>query len=308
MNIIPQAPNLSIPTVLNPHTESLRRENNQREVITQPAAASQSAAEKGVASDRERSRTPAQQDADIDFASITEKAELANSSIAEHNEKENSENNQEGEQQNDVKGSPEETEEKVNTTESEKEKTKEQERLVALEQKLIITELKQRDQEVRAHEAAHASVGGSLASAPSYTFERGPDGKKYAVAGEVSIDISPVNGDPRATIAKMQKVHSAALAPAEPSSQDISVASTASQLILKAQSELLQELASQAQGDPSDENSNSEENQSTPALETSSHESQSEVTVLRSLRIESFYSSITHAYDKEPSSNFELRA
>ena len=54
MTITPQAPNLSIPTVLNPHTESLRRENNQLEIITQPAALSQSAAEKGVSSDRDR--------------------------------------------------------------------------------------------------------------------------------------------------------------------------------------------------------------------------------------------------------------
>ncbi len=60
MNITPQAPNLFTPTVLNPNTETLRRENHQREIITQPAALSQSAAEKGVASDKERGRTPAQ--------------------------------------------------------------------------------------------------------------------------------------------------------------------------------------------------------------------------------------------------------
>ncbi|MBL4822162.1 MAG: hypothetical protein JKX90_01380 [Colwellia sp.] len=83
MNIIPQAPNLSIPTVLNPHTESLRRENNQREIITQPAALNQSAAEKGVSSDKERGRTPAQNSENIDFASLKEKAELANNSISE---------------------------------------------------------------------------------------------------------------------------------------------------------------------------------------------------------------------------------
>ena len=83
MNITPQAPNLSIPTVLNPHTESLRRENNQREIITQPAALSQSAAEKGVSSDRERGRTPAQNSENIDFASLKEKAELANNTISE---------------------------------------------------------------------------------------------------------------------------------------------------------------------------------------------------------------------------------
>ena len=69
--------------MLNPHTESLRRQNNQREIITQPAALNQSAAEKGVSSDRERGRTPAQNSENIDFASLKEKAELANNTISE---------------------------------------------------------------------------------------------------------------------------------------------------------------------------------------------------------------------------------
>ncbi|WP_324197256.1 putative metalloprotease CJM1_0395 family protein [Marinobacter sp. CA1] len=100
-----------------------------------------------------------------------------------------------------------------------------------------LTKLKARDREVRAHETAHQSVGGQYAGAPSYTYQRGPDGAQYAVGGEVSIDIAPVEGDPQATIDKMRIVRAAALAPAEPSSQDRTVAAEATQILLQAQVE-----------------------------------------------------------------------
>ena len=102
-----------------------------------------------------------------------------------------------------------------------------------------VRELAARDREVRAHEQAHASVGGRYASAPSYTFQRGPDGRQYAVGGEVAIDISPVAGDPEATIAKAQIVRRAALAPAEPSAQDRSVAAEATAIEQQARVELI---------------------------------------------------------------------
>ncbi|MBU2925961.1 putative metalloprotease CJM1_0395 family protein [Colwellia sp. 4_MG-2023] len=296
MNITPQVPNLSIPTVLNPHTESLRRENNQREVITQPAPTSQSSAEKGVASDKERGRTPAQNNADIDFASITEQAELANSSITEQNEQDNAQQGQGNEQKpgsQDLSKS-----EGGDSVDGNEEHTPEQEK--------VISELKARDQEVRAHEAAHAAVGGAIAGSPSYSYEQGPDGKKYAVAGEVSVDVAPVNGDPRATITKMQKVYSAALAPANPSAQDRSVASAATQQILAAQSELLVELA-QEEG-AAKTATDSEENDNISVIETSSSNRQADAITQRSLRIESFYSDITKAYEKAPTYNFELTA
>ena len=55
-----------------------------------------------------------------------------------------------------------------------------------------VRELSARDREVRAHEEAHANVGGRYAGSPTYSFQRGPDGKQYAVGGEVSIDVSPI--------------------------------------------------------------------------------------------------------------------
>lgn len=101
-----------------------------------------------------------------------------------------------------------------------------------------LQQLKARDREVRAHEAAHQAVGGRFAGAVSYTYQRGPDGNQYAIGGEVSIDISPVQGDPRATIEKMRIVKAAAMAPAQPSAQDRAVAAQATQLLLQAQAEL----------------------------------------------------------------------
>lgn len=104
---------------------------------------------------------------------------------------------------------------------------------------VVIAELSARDREVRAHEAAHAAVGGQYASAPSYSFERGPDGVSYAVGGEVSISTSAIPNDPEATIAKAQIIKAAANAPAEPSGQDRQVAAQASQLEQQARADLV---------------------------------------------------------------------
>ncbi|GEM_PF-5370078 len=105
------------------------------------------------------------------------------------------------------------------------------------QQKLM--ELKKRDMEVKTHEAAHAAVGGRYASSPSVEYEVGPDGKRYAVAGEVRIDTSKVPGDPAATMRKADTIRAAALAPAHPSAQDRMVAAKAAQMKSAAQAELL---------------------------------------------------------------------
>lgn len=126
-------------------------------------------------------------------------------------------------------------------------------------EKQQVRELAARDREVRAHEQAHASVGGRYASAPSYTYQRGPNGQQYAVAGEVSIDVSPVANDPQATIDKARIVRRAALAPAQPSSQDRAVAAEATALEQQARAELLAESAetsdTEASNGPSDDDS-----------------------------------------------------
>lgn len=104
-----------------------------------------------------------------------------------------------------------------------------------------IAELSSRDADVRSHEQAHASVGGAYAGSPSFTMQRGPDGKSYAVGGEVGIDVSAVANDPAATISKMEVVMRAALAPADPSAQDLRVAAQAQGLASAARAELAQQ-------------------------------------------------------------------
>lgn len=108
------------------------------------------------------------------------------------------------------------------------------------EQRGVVKEMAARDAEVRRHETAHMVVGGQYASAPSYTYQRGPDGQRYAIGGEVQIDVSPVRDDPEATISKMEIVKAAALAPAEPSSADRRVASHADQIMARAAAEMMQ--------------------------------------------------------------------
>jgi hypothetical protein len=101
-----------------------------------------------------------------------------------------------------------------------------------------VQELKQRDAEVRRHEQAHMAAAGRYAtSGPQFEFTTGPDGRRYASGGHVSMDTG-AERTPEATIAKAQTVRRAALAPAEPSGQDRAVASEAAQLETKARREL----------------------------------------------------------------------
>lgn len=102
-----------------------------------------------------------------------------------------------------------------------------------------LSELKLRDREVRAHEQAHlAAAGGIARGGPSFEYQRGPDGQRYAVGGEVNIDVGPVHGNPQETIAKAQQIRRAALAPAEPSGQDRAVAAQATAMEQQARAEL----------------------------------------------------------------------
>lgn len=99
--------------------------------------------------------------------------------------------------------------------------------------------LEQRDAEVRAHEQAHVAAGGQyVTSAPSYSYQVGPDGKRYAIGGEVGIDTSMRSGDPAANLEKARTLERAALAPAEPSTQDRRVAADARAMEIEAQRQL----------------------------------------------------------------------
>jgi len=105
-------------------------------------------------------------------------------------------------------------------------------------EKLEVAELRMADIEVKAHERAHLAAAGQYArSGANYKYVRGPDGKDYAVAGEVQIDMSE-ESTPQMTITKMDVVQRAALAPANPSAQDRQVAAGAVKRKLAASEEL----------------------------------------------------------------------
>jgi hypothetical protein len=114
---------------------------------------------------------------------------------------------------------------------------------LSTEDELALRELASRDTEVRSHEQAHVAAGGQYVNGgPSYAYEVGPDGRRYAVEGEVNIDVSRER-DPEATIRKAQVVRQAALAPADPSAQDRMAASRAAEMEREARVELSEEIA-----------------------------------------------------------------
>lgn len=335
MNITSQTSALPLATVVNQPTDSLRRENSQREVITQPTPTQHAAAEKGVASERENSRTPNQNNQSIDFAALQEKAEREATTISDADSEAGQQDHQQQSHEhtnNGQDGDHEHGDEREGAGD----------RLTEFKHQQEIRQLKSRDAEVRAHERAHASVGGSHTGSPSYSFEIGPDGQKYAVAGEVSVDMSPIAGNPEATIAKMQKVRAAALAPANPSIQDTRVAAAAQAIINQAQIEKNQSspTATDIEADEQSHDVSTEgvkytgqkdvfhiENDKTIeinddavsaafdqlvnqtlAAQEAIAPSRNEETSQRALRIETFYSAINTAYEQAPKFQFELTA
>jgi SprA family protein len=342
MNITSQVSTFPLATVVNPPTDNLRRDNNLRELTPPPAATSQSAAEKGVASNKDNAKTPAQNNEQNDFSALKKQNETSNSSVndqqsrqgsntAGQNENQqgnNSANQNENQQNNNSQNKAQAEQNTSNTAQGDTQEASETEAL-AIEQQ--IASLKKRDLEVKAHESAHASVGGSVTGAPSFSFKRGPDGKNYAVDGEVSVDISKVSGDPQATIAKMQKVYAAALAPQNPSAQDKQVAAQAAKNTAQAQSEILNVNLEQSSGSSKSQAPQARTSQRLKAEDQSTFKqdnsddfdtvmnrtlkAQEDISPTRSdeinqraLRIASFYSNINQAYEKAPSFQFQLTA
>ncbi len=113
----------------------------------------------------------------------------------------------------------------------------------------VIAQLTVMDRHVRAHEEAHLAAAGPYATGgPTNTYQQGPDGKLYVVGGEVTLDDSPVSGDPAATVEKEKTVIAAANAPADPSAQDRAVAAAAATMEEAAEQQVRQEQDEQAGG------------------------------------------------------------
>ena len=140
------------------------------------------------------------------------------------------------------------------------------------EEQRIVSELQAADTNVRAHEAAHMAAGGGLTSPASYTYERGPDNKMYAVAGEVGISTGEGN-TPQESLNKAQTIRRAALAPADPSPQDLKVAAQAASMEMSARVQIMQEKMAQNSQNTNNSNETSAENSNVNSAENSTENS-----------------------------------
>lgn len=112
------------------------------------------------------------------------------------------------------------------------------------EQEKQVQKLKDTDAKVRAHEQAHLAASGGLASSgATFSYTTGPDGRRYAVAGEVKISMA-AGRTPQETESRARQIRAAALAPADPSPQDRTVAARAAQM----EAEASQDAAKQGLG------------------------------------------------------------
>ena len=229
MNIVPSYPNM-VPLALQPAVQAAQGDTRQRELIPAARQGEASAKESQAGSEKDKARSnesrPVTYQADGTLRGGSAQTDVV-PAVDDQSQGKSSGQNQSQADDRDAKGQTSSSDTSgSNPTDAQQQS-----------EQTAIDALEARDQEVRNHEQAHQAAGGQYASAPSYSTQRGPDGQSYAIGGEVQIDIS-AESEPAATIRKMQQVRSAALAPAEPSSQDRSVAAKASQLEAKARAEL----------------------------------------------------------------------
>jgi len=144
------------------------------------------------------------------------------------------------------------------------------------EDKEQVRKLEERDREVKLHEQQHAAVGGAyVQGGPTYEYQTGPDGQKYAVGGHVDIDVSE-GSTPEETIRKAQVIQAAATAPSEPSSADLKVAAQASAMLTKAMAQV-----SEKQSKPESNKADKEDDKETEAV----GKSEEDTPAVRSSRV-----------------------
>lgn len=216
---------IAYPTA-NTNTESARRDNVQRETIPKTGDAEQGASQKGLGSEADKARSPGlpQPPVIYDRPQIQTDLQAAFQNVFGQ-EKDNAQDESAG---------------KEGAEQEQRNQQQSAQPVLTEEDKQEIEDLKARDQEVRTHEQAHAATGGQYAGSPQYEYTTGPDKKRYVTGGEVSIDISEEQSAEQ-TLRKMQQVRAAALAPAQPSSQDLKVAAEAAQKAFDARNDIAKE-------------------------------------------------------------------
>jgi len=133
------------------------------------------------------------------------------------------------------------------------------------QERQLVQKLRRIDRKVRAHERAHLAAAGPFAQGgPSFEFIDGPVSRQYAVGGSVSLDTSKAD-TPEETIDKMSTVRQAALAPANPSPQDMQVANEASQKLQEARQKKRRQERRKRQGESNQVTAGSDETGSSSA-------------------------------------------
>ena len=223
MNITTNFQNVSLVTT-NPATDRVVQENSVRPIIPAAAPVQPSLKEQPVAAQRDKAtpKISTTQNPTYDLPTNATPQEIEDVTEQEQQGGQQKDQQQDQQAEQDNKSTSDEPAGRFTPAEQQK-----------------ISELELRHTEVIAHEMAHSTVGGQYSGAPNYSYETGPDGSKYAVGGEVAIDTSRVPNDPQATLRKAQQIKAAALAPAEPSSQDRRVAMKADQMASQARQEIL---------------------------------------------------------------------
>lgn len=103
----------------------------------------------------------------------------------------------------------------------------------------VNSEMGNLDAVVRNHEKSHLNALGPYASGnPVYDFVSGPGGRTYAAGGSIKVDLSPVPGNPEATLAKANTIMYASMAPGSVSGADRNVADKALTLAMQAKKEI----------------------------------------------------------------------
>ncbi|SMQ59869.1 SprA-related family protein [Pseudidiomarina planktonica] len=228
MNITTAFPNYPVAVV--PAADFVRSENRNRELVNQPSPTESSPQQRGLGQEGEAGRRNPNGDANDSAARVNNPVSTTDATTSATDA-----NKADAEQQSvDENGKGDQSARNGEPDPDSPEAKEEQEE---------IRKLEARDREVRIHEQQHAAVGGQYAGSPTYSYERGPNGRTYASEGEVSIDLSPIPNDPEATVQKMEQVRRAALAPAEPSGADRAIAAEATQRASEARAEMAKQTA-----------------------------------------------------------------
>ncbi|MFZ2959902.1 MAG: putative metalloprotease CJM1_0395 family protein [Candidatus Ozemobacteraceae bacterium] len=112
-------------------------------------------------------------------------------------------------------------------------------------QKTRLEELERQDAYIRmAIDARSLQLKPGMQGLPTYEFVRGPDGKQYAVSGELPLNVEKVQGDPEATIQNAQNIRRVALSSPSPAPGDRMAAIEASRIEYEARLELARKQSS----------------------------------------------------------------